>query len=181
MSNGNCVKGEKVSLCPFEGPFWDVGLRWYNDHEIAALTSDDPSPLTEAQFREMIESDLNNPQSEVFGLLDADGNPIGVGMLRNIDPIHRGCDLHITIGEKTCWNRGFGREAISLMTEYAFKSAGMHRVISAPFRSNTRMVRCLEKVGFEKEGVLRDALWVVDRFIDVAVMAMINPEEKVEV
>ena len=42
------------------------------------------------------------------------------------------------------------------------------------------MVRCLEKVGFEKEGVLRDALWVVDRFIDVAVMAMINPEEKVE-
>jgi len=54
-----------------------------------------------------------------------------------------------------------------LMRAYAFQGLELHRMVSTPFAHNVRMVRCLEKCGFEREGVLRDALWIQERFVDV--------------
>lgn len=176
MANGVTVKGKRITLRPFGGAFWKLGLDWYNDPEIIALTSDDPSPLTEAQFREMLQADLDHTQSMLFGIQDEVGTPIGIGLLRNIDPVHRGCDLHITIGRRDYWNRGYGAEAILLMRNHAFQTLNMHKVVSTPFAFNHRMIRCLEKCGFQKEGELRDALWVGDRFIDVTIMGVIHPK-----
>jgi RimJ/RimL family protein N-acetyltransferase len=177
MANGVDLLGERVSLCPFGDVFWAVGLGWYNDPEIIAMTSDDPNPLTMTQFRDMIQVDLDNAQSVVLGVVNEIQKPIGVGMLRHVDGLHRSCELHITIGEKDHWGRGYGTEAIGLMRDYAFVGLELHRVISTPFVYNTRMVRSLEKCGFEREGLLRDALWIQGRFTDVVIMAMLNPAD----
>jgi RimJ/RimL family protein N-acetyltransferase len=176
MAQGVIVQGERVCLCPFEDIFWSVGLEWYNDPEIIAMTSDDLNPLEEVQFRAMIQMDLDNAQSMVFGIRNESDVPIGIGMIRSIDQVHRGCDLHITIGERDHWNRGYGAEAIGLMRDYVFQNLGMHKVISTPFANNVRMVRCLEKCGFQEEGVLRDALWVDGGFINVAIMGVIGAD-----
>ena len=174
MANGVYLQGERVSLCPFDGAFWDVGLGWYNDPEIIAMTSDDPNPLTDQQFREMIHVDINQAQSVVVGVVNEVKKPIGVGMLRHIDALHRSCELHITIGEKDHWGKGYGTEAIALMRDYAFAGLTLHRVISTPFAHNQRMIRSLEKCGFEQEGLLRDALWIQGKFTDVVIMAVLN-------
>lgn len=178
MANGVDVPGDRVSLCPFDGPFWTRGRDWYNDPEIIALTSDDQTPLSEEDFRLTIENDLAAETSVVFGIKDENGEPIGIGILRNVDPVHRGCELHITIGERRCWDRGYGAEAISAMRDHAFHALNCHKVISTPFAKNPRMVRCLEKCGFEREGVLRDALKQGDKFIDVVLMGAIHPNER---
>lgn len=178
MANGVAVQGIRTGLCAFEGDFWRVGLGWYNDPDIIALTSDDPNPLTDEQFRSMIQADLDHDQSMVLGIVNESQKPIGVGMLRHIDALHRSCELHITIGEKDHWGRGYGTEAIALMRDYAFVGLALHRVTSTPFAHNTRMVRSLEKCGFDKEGVLREALWIQDQFVDVVIMAVLNSQEK---
>jgi RimJ/RimL family protein N-acetyltransferase len=169
--------GNRVRLCPFEGEFWDLGLSWYNDPEIIDLTSDDPEPLTAEQFHATISGDLENTRSRVFGIRTTEGRPIGIGLLRNVDPVHGGCDLHITIGERDHWGRGYGAEAISLMRDFAFGPLGLHKVLSTPFVKNPRMIRCLEKCGFEREGLLRDAIRQGGRFIDVMIMAAINRQD----
>ena len=173
VANGPRIEGDLVRLGPFDGPFWSLGLAWYNDPVVIELTSDDPSELTEEQFRQTIETDLHHDRSVVFGISDREERPIGIGILRNLDPIHRGCDLHITLGPEDARGRGLGGEAISLMRDHAF-GVGMHKVISTPFSKNPQMIRCLEKCGFEHEGVLRDALLQGDRFIDVTLMATIT-------
>ena len=177
MANGTEVAGERISLCPFKDDFWTLGLDWYNDPEIIKLTSDDQSPLTDEEFRLTIEGDLAAEHSVVFGIRDETSTPIGIGILRNIDPVHRGCELHIIIGPRSHWDRGYGADAISCMRDYAFQSQGCHKVISTPFAQNPRMIRCLEKCGFEKEGVLRDALLQAESFIDVVLMGTINPAD----
>lgn len=177
MANGVQVTRGRVSLSPFDEDFWAPGLTWYNDPEIIDLTSDDKSELSVDEFRQTIEADLTADHSIVFGIRDEEGAPIGIGILRNVDPVHRGCELHITIGERRCWDRGYGADAISAMRDYAFQVAGCHKVISTPFAKNPRMIRCLEKCGFEQEGVLRDALLQVDTFLDVVLMGAINPAE----
>jgi RimJ/RimL family protein N-acetyltransferase len=167
----------RVRLCPFEGEFWEKGLSWYNDPEIIATTSDDPNPLTREQFRTLIERDLLNENARVFGLRESGGAPIGVLVLRSIDPVHRGVELHLTIGEAEYRGRGYGSEAIRLAVAFAFERLGMHRVVSTPFADNDRMIRCLARCGFEREGTLRHALCIGGRFIDVAVMGLLNPRE----
>ena len=174
MANGTEVQRGRITLCPFGEDFWSNSREWYNDPEIIALTSDDQSQLTEKEFRLTIEGDLNADQSIVFGIRDEAGLPIGIGILRNVDPVHRCCELHITIGERRCWDKGYGAEAISAMRDYAFDTLRCHKVLSTPFAKNPRMVRCLEKCGFEREGVLRDALLQGDTFIDVVLMGVIN-------
>jgi len=177
MANGPEISGTRVSLGPFDDDFWVPGLRWYNDPEIIALTSDDQTPLTEAEVRQTIECDLTAEQSVVFGIRDEARTPIGIGILRNVDPVHRGSELHITIGERRCWDKGYGADAISTMRDYAFGNLHCHKVLSTPFAKNPRMIRCLEKCGFEQEGTLRDALLQGKQFIDVVLMGVINPSE----
>jgi len=174
MANGVHFQGQRVSLGPFEGDFWHVGLVWYNDPEIIAMTSDDPNPLSEEQFRNMIQVDLDQANAVVMGIRNERDQPIGVGMLRHIDGLHKGCELHITIGEKDHWGKGYGTEAIGLMRDYAFVGLELHRVVSTPFAHNKRMVRSLEKCGFEHEGLLRDALWIQGAFTDVVIMGVLN-------
>ena len=177
MANGTEVRTGRIRLCPFGDDFWSRGLGWYNDPEIIKLTSDDQSQLSEEEFRQTVEGDLSAQHSVVFGIRDENEEPIGIGILRNVDPVHRGCELHITIGERRCWDRGYGAEAISAMRDYAFQVEHCHKVISTPFAKNPRMIRCLEKCGFEREGVLRDALLQGESFIDVVVMGIINPSD----
>ena len=178
MAGNVTLKGHRVTLCPFDDPFWDVGLAWYNDPEIIALTSDDPNPLSESEFRRIIGVDLEAEQSILFGVANESGDPIGIALLRNIDPVHRGCDLHLTIGRRDHWGRGYGSEAIDLMVAHAFGVLGLHKVVSTPFALNTRMIRCLERCGFEREGLLRDALRSGNHYIDVAIMGRIDPDER---
>jgi RimJ/RimL family protein N-acetyltransferase len=171
-------RSDRILLCPFEGEFWTQGLAWYNDPEIIAATSDDPNPLTGAQFRELIDRDRLSETARVFGLRESGGRPIGVLVLRNIDPVHRGAELHITVGEPAFRGKGYGAEAIRLAVAFAFDRLGLHKVVSTPFAHNLPMLRCLKKCGFEQEGLLRDALCVNGRFIDVAVMGILNPRER---
>ena len=178
MANGIEIKGRQANLCPYSDTYREMGLSWYNDPEIIALTSDDPDPLTPEQFEQIIQADLDSEQSVVFGVTDEDDRPIGIAMLRSVDRTHRSADLHITIGERARWGKGYGAEAIRLMCDHAFGNLELHKVISTPFAFNTRMIRCLHKCGFQREGLLREALWIGERFVDVEILGRINPAEQ---
>lgn len=180
MANGARIRGSRAGLCPFTEAFWEMGLAWYNDPEIIALTSDDPNPLDPEQFRQIIQADIDNEQSVVFGVLDEQDLPIGIAMLRSLDRQHRSADLHLTIGDRSRWGQGYGAEAIGLMCRHADRDLKLHKLISTPFAFNLRMVRCLRKCGFQQEGLLRDALWIGEQFVDVMILGRINPDERPE-
>lgn len=180
MTAPDFPRSERVVFCAFEGEFWSRGLAWYNDPEIIAATSDDPNPLTEPQFRSLIERDLHSEASRVFGLRDAGGKAIGILVLRNIDRVNRGVELHITVGDPEFRGKGYGAEAIRLAVEFAFDRLGLHKVVSTPFSDNLQMVRCLARCGFKEEGRLREALCIAGRFVDVTLMGILNPRERTE-
>ena len=175
MGEDDFPRSDRIVFCEFAEEFWGRGLAWYNDPEIIAATSDDPNPLTPEQFRKLIDRDRLCDTARMFGIRTSGGEPIGVIVLRGIDPNHRGADLHLTVGEEAFRGRGYGAEAIRLAVAFAFERLGLHKVLSTPFASNLPMIGCLKKCGFEEEGRLRDALWIGDRFMDVVVMGIINP------
>lgn len=62
--------------------------------------------------------------------------------------------------------QGYGSEAIKWILEWAFNSAGMHRVGIRVAEYNSAARRLYEKLGFEQEGVTRETLWRDGRWWD---------------
>jgi aminoglycoside 6'-N-acetyltransferase len=52
--------------------------------------------------------------------------------------------------------RGLGSDAVRTIARYLFDERGHHRLTIDPALANTRAIRCYEKVGFSRVGVLHE-------------------------
>ena len=80
------------------------------------------------------------------------------------------------IGEKAFWGRGYGTDAITLAVGYGLQDLGLRRVHLLADADNTRAIRCYEKVGFVREGLLRQHRMVGGRAGDTVIMGLLRDE-----
>jgi RimJ/RimL family protein N-acetyltransferase len=81
------------------------------------------------------------------------GRPVGELEFCNFNRRTGSGELRICLGEKECWGRGYGREAMSLALRFAFVTRHYHSVYLRVFTTNTRAIRLYERLGFRKVGV----------------------------
>jgi ribosomal-protein-serine acetyltransferase len=60
--------------------------------------------------------------------------------------------------------------------EYLFDEVGLHRVEIRCGTGNTRSRAIPQRLGFHHEGILRDAEWVNDRWLDLDVWSMLEQD-----
>jgi len=65
---------------------------------------------------------------------------------------HAGIDLFLGAGHQ---GRGLGTDAVRAMARHLIDDLGHHRLVIDPAAHNERAIRCYEKVGFRRVGVLR--------------------------
>jgi RimJ/RimL family protein N-acetyltransferase len=80
------------------------------------------------------------------------------------------------IGEKSCWDKGYGTETMRLLLEHGFNTLNLHRIWLQVFAKNKRGIRAYEKAGFQFEGTFRDADYQHGQYQDVHFMSVINDE-----
>ena len=83
------------------------------------------------------------------------------------------CELGITIGDKDYWGRGYGRESITLLLQYAFQYHHYHKVWLHVHAVNERAIRAYRACGFIEEGRLRAHVWSNGRYDDLVVMGLL--------
>ena len=83
----------------------------------------------------------------------------------------------IAIQEK---GSGFGRQAIRLVKEMVFDRFDAHRFWLDVMIHNTRAYTLYLSEGFVEEGILRESLKQQDRFIDLRVMSILEPEYRID-
>jgi RimJ/RimL family protein N-acetyltransferase len=68
------------------------------------------------------------------------------------------------------------RLALHTVTDdgYAVDDRGLHRVTARGFETNDASRRVLEKVGFEREGTLRDHYYVDGEYVDAHVYGLLD-------
>lgn len=69
------------------------------------------------------------------------------------------------IGEEY-WGNGIATTAVELMCEYGFSNLDINRIIASVMDFNLASQRVLEKSGFVKEGVFKQALYKLNSFHD---------------
>src|SRR3712207_6736211 len=160
------LRGEKVKLRAVSRDDLPRLLDFYNDVEVElAGGGDPPRPTT-----------LEPPRDKTDFAIEADGNLISHRSLFNIDETARHCELGISIGDKDYWGRGYGRGAVSLLLDYAFRLRNLRRVWLEVHASNERAIRAYSSCGFVEEGRMREHIWLDGRYLDNGLMGILRDE-----
>ncbi len=72
--------------------------------------------------------------------------------------------------------RGLATGALRTLIPYAFTVLGKHRLQARVFEGNAASMRVVEKCGFRKEGVLRDAVTKDGRILDLHVYGLLKSD-----
>ena len=76
------------------------------------------------------------------------------------------------------WGQGFCTEAVIAVIDYGFETLGLHRIFAQHITRNRGSARVLEKVGFSKEGVLRQHARKWGVFEDIVCYGMICSDQR---
>lgn len=90
----------------------------------------------------------------MFGV-ESEGRLVGYVQLALIDRTERRAAVAIVIGDRSAWGRGVGSTALRILAGYAFAALNLERVYAEVYGFNLRSQRLMERVGFQREGVLR--------------------------
>lgn len=151
--------------------------RWFNDPEVTEFLAM-RYPLSMKSEREFIESVSKANYGHAGFAVEtlADGRLIGGVDLLNASPENRSASLGIAIGDKTCWDGGYGTDTMRTVCRFGFQMMNLHRIQLEVYAPNERARHVYEKVGFVLEGRLRDALYKYGRYHDVFVMSLLEGE-----
>jgi len=97
--------------------------------------------------------------------------------LNNIDRRNRSATLaRVLIGEPAMRGKGIGAQMIERALEIGFGELGLHRIDLAVFDFNASAIACYERLGFVKEGCLREARRVGNTYWSLYLMGILESE-----
>lgn len=101
---------------------------------------------------------------------------IGTCGLYSHRDIYRSWELRILIFEPDALGHGIGTEAVRLLIGYAFERLNAHRVWLGVNSENVGAIKCYEKCGFTREGVLREELFCHGKYVDAVRYGILEQE-----
>jgi ribosomal-protein-serine acetyltransferase len=104
---------------------------------------------------------------------------VGTIGMHTIDWVDRSTSLGYWMSEDF-QGKGLMRAAFQAMLAYAFDELELHRVEIRCATGNVRSRSLPEKAGFKHEGTLRQAQWLCDRYVDIAVYSLLASEWRVK-
>jgi ribosomal-protein-serine acetyltransferase len=112
------------------------------------------SPEDLAGFLDRAVAQWNEGVNWVFVI--SEGHPVGTVGLNSHDPLTRSCSIGYWLDTRMA-HQGFMTEAASAVVSFAFDQLGLHRIELRAGTENVPSVRVAEKLGFSKEGTLRES------------------------
>jgi RimJ/RimL family protein N-acetyltransferase len=169
--------GPKVYLRPLEREDAPLFIPWVNDTEVTRTLAVFYRPKNLQDELAFIDGVSNDEHAVVFGIVVRETDKlIGSAGLHQIHFKDRYAEFGILIGEKSSWGKGYGTEVTALITGYGFETLNLHRVWLRVHEDNERGIKAYGKVGFKREGVLRQHKYREGRYLDVVVMGILREE-----
>lgn len=170
------IIGEKIYLRPLDMDDVDSFVLWLNDAEVRQYLSM-AFPFNKIREKEFIEKLYKDDREVVLGIvLKENDKLIGNLALHKISISCRHAGLGIVIGDKSCWSKGYGTEALNLMLGYGFDQLNLHRIFLTVLSFNERAIHTYEKVGFRREGISRDHIYRNGEYHDLYYMGILEHE-----
>jgi ribosomal-protein-alanine N-acetyltransferase len=174
------IRGKRVLLRPLMDTDYTMDyLNWLNDPVINEYSQKRPFPSGWEDMKKYNDYYLQHPR-EGFVLAVIEKNDlahIGNVALVNIQPVHRCAEPTILIGNPRYWNKGYGSECMYLLTKHGFIQLNLNRIFAGSF--NPAFIRCVERIGWKKEGEFQERIWSSGRYHAQVWMGILRSEFRI--
>lgn len=149
-----------------------------NNPRIAATMRDAfPSPYTSGDAHRFIDMATGQTNGLFLAIARGDEAVGGIGFHTLDDVKHRTAEIGYWLSE-TCWGRGIGTDAVRSIIPVAFGEYDLLRLQAGVFSNNPASMRVLEKCGFYREAVHRQAIIKRGEILDEVVFALLIQDLK---
>jgi diamine N-acetyltransferase len=169
------LKGARVTLRAIERE--DLKrLHELNQNVDLVLMGDDSwQPIPLAAYEKSFEKRLEEHDPAKFAI-EIDGKLVGDIQLQMRDRRSRVAGLGVAIYDPEYVGKGYGREAIALFLDWAFRIQNYTRIWLNTWSTNERAMRCYRAVGFVEEGRQRRQIFIDGQYVDVVYMGLLREE-----
>ena len=102
---------------------------------------------------------------------------VGHCCLTKIDFRNRHAEFGIYIGPKERRGQGLGTDALCALVDYGFDELNLNKIWCEVY-SNNSAISAYERVGFAREGILRQQQWCEGAWLDSTIMSLLASERK---
>ncbi|OEJ29628.1 GNAT family N-acetyltransferase [Streptomyces agglomeratus] len=74
------------------------------------------------------------------------------------------------------WGKGYAADAARTMIRFGFRALGLHRISAAIGPDNLASIKLVEKLGFTREGILRDHVFTNGAWRDSVLFSVLEQE-----
>ena len=136
-----------------------------------------PFPYKESDAEFFIQLKQKEDPKQTFGI-EYRGKLSGViGLELQKDVYQKSAEIGYWIGEPF-WGNGIATKAVEWITTYGFDKLGLNRIYSGVFEYNIASMKVLEKNGYNKEGVFKNAILKNNKICDEHRFYKLNEESK---
>ena len=152
---------------------------WYQQVEdISIFDRQTPVPVNGTEVSKIVDTIIADQKSQkcCWYIAQTDqGEPAGMCGLELINPLHGNAILPLFVAEP--WRRtGLGIRMGCMMVDLAFKQLRLHRVSTLYRADNTATEGLIERCGFRKEGISRQAWYSNGTYHDIVNVGIIADE-----
>jgi RimJ/RimL family protein N-acetyltransferase len=167
----------------------DVRLRWLTEADVPALFAifGDPQvtrywgfdilpdPAAATVLLADIHRQFHAGTLLQWGVETRDTGLSGTCTLAQFDERNRRAELGFALG-RGYWGRGIMKAALPAVIDFAFDQLGLHRIFADTDPRNIPARRALERLGFVREGQLRQHYWVRGEPQDAVMFGLLRSE-----
>ena len=151
---------------------------WVNDAQTARqIYGGGAMPFTPEEEQQFIAQHGGHRDRENhFAVETPDGQMIGVCSYSDVNWKDRSAVLGWFIGDEAQRNKGYGTDLIRVLLKICFDELNLHRVSLNAYQYNERALRLYDRLGFVREGALRQAEYAMGRRWDLICFSMLEDE-----
>lgn len=144
------IRGARVTLRPKRLADAANDYAWRSDEELARFDAAPPLKMAFADYLAAFSQELRHPSPyhRSYAIEDETGRHIGNIMYYNYDARRGEAELGISIGDRRCWGKGYGTDAVITFVRHLFAHLFLERIFLNTLDWNVRAQRAFQKAGF---------------------------------
>ncbi|AZS15092.1 GNAT family N-acetyltransferase [Paenibacillus lutimineralis] len=166
------IEGPRIYLSPINAEDVETYTKWINNMPLSLGLGSASQSYSLLREKNVLENLAKENHNYAIVLQETD-ELLGNCSLFAINEVHRTAELGIFIGEETARNKGYGTEAIQLLTEYGFKILNLNNIMLKLYEFNHSAYKCYDKAGFREFGRRSRACHLNGAFYDDIYMEMV--------
>lgn len=129
------IEGPRIYLSPVNADDVETYTKWINNMPLSLGLGSASQSYSLLREKNVLENLAKENHNYAIVLQETD-ELLGNCSLFAINDVHRTAELGIFIGEETARKKGYGTEAIQLLTEYGFKILNLNNIMLKLYEFN---------------------------------------------